>query len=130
MSMRIYAWLTLGAVSAFSLAYAAVPVGDWQSLPGALYFIHGGSLADRQIPTPKDSKLSILIDGQPAKEVFDSIGPDLPGSCSDAKGDRARVKKGIYCSFTAQDKGAKEGPYRCWIGLNLRTGDSALTVSC
>jgi len=130
MRIRTITWLLLGASSVLSLAYAAVPMGGWKSLPGAIYFIHGGSLADRQIPTAKDSKLSILIDGQPAKEIFDSIGPDLPETCSGEKGDRARDKKGIHCIYTAEDKGAKDGPYRCWIGLDLRTGDSVGTVSC
>ncbi|NRR33908.1 hypothetical protein HSX11_27375 [Oxalobacteraceae bacterium] len=105
-------------------------MGGWQSLPGAVYLIHGGSLADQQAPTASDNKLSILIEGQPAKDIFNSIGPDLSATCSDEKGDRARSKKGVTCSYTAKDKRVKEGPYRCWIGINLRTGDSVGTVSC
>ena len=111
-----------------TLAHAAEPMNGWKSLRGAIYLIHGGSLADRQPPSAKDSKLSIAIDGQSAKEIFSSIGPDLPTTCSDEKGDRARSKKGVSCSFTAQDKKTKDGPYRCWIGIDLKTGDSVGTV--
>ena len=113
-----------------TIAHAAEPMMGWKSLRAAIYLIHGGSLADRQLPTTKDSKLSIVFDGQSAKEVFASIGPDLPATCSLEKGDRARSKKGLTCSFIEQDKGTKEGPYRCWIGIDLKTGDSVRTVSC
>ena len=122
--------LLLAAGLVFSIAHAAEPMGGWKSLRGAVYLIHGGSLADRQLPTAKDNKLSIAIDGQSAKEIFNAIGPDLPTTCSGDKGDRARSKKGVSCSFTAQDKAAKDGPYRCWIGIDLKTGDSVGTVSC
>lgn len=128
--MRSTLSLLLGTFAALSLAHATEPIGGWQRLPNALYLIHGGSLADRQVPTVKDRKLSILIEGAAAKEVFDTIGPDLPYTCTAEKGDRARNKKGISCAYTAEDKGTKDGPYRCWIGLNLRTGDSIGTVSC
>lgn len=111
-------------------AFAAVPMGGWKSLPGSIYLIHGGSLADRQTPTSEDRKLSIVIDGQPAKEIFDMIGPDLPETCSGDKGDRTRDRKGLHCTFTAGDQQSKEGPYRCWVGLDLRTGDSVGLVSC
>ncbi|MEO7494054.1 MAG: hypothetical protein ABIT83_13945 [Massilia sp.] len=122
--------LLLGLVLVLSIAQAAEPMSAWKSLGGALYLIHGGSLADRQLPTAKDSKLSIAIDGLAAKEIFSSIGPDLPATCSAEKGDRARRKKGVTCVFAAQDKTAKDGPYRCWIGIDLKTGDSVGTVSC
>lgn len=129
MRVRACTWLLL-ASSALSIAYAADPALGWQSLGRAIYFIHGGTLADRQRPTENDRKLSIVIDGQAAKNIFDAIGPDLPETCSMEKGDRARDKKGVQCRYTAQDKGAKEGPFRCWIGLDLRSGDSVGTASC
>lgn len=122
--------LLLGLGLALSIAHAAEPIGGWKSLRGAVYLIHGGSLADRQVPTAKDSKLSIAIEGYSAKEIFNSIGPDLPTTCSDEKGDRARSKKGLSCSYTEEDKATKDGPYRCWIGIDLKTGDSVGTVSC
>ena len=122
--------LLLGLGWMFSIAHAAEPIGGWKSLRGAIYLIHGGSLADRQLATAKDSKLSIAIDGPSAKDIFHSIGPDLPTTCGDEKGDRARNKKGVTCFFTAIDQKTKDGPYRCWIGIDLKTGDSVGTVSC
>ena len=127
--------LTLGAATiALSLAHAADPSSDpyglWKPLPGAIYKVHSGIISDRTPPTANDHKLTVLVDGKTAKEIFDSIGPDLPDTCSGEQGDRMRDKKGIHCSYTAQDKGTKDGPYRCWIGLDLRTGDSIGTVSC
>jgi hypothetical protein len=75
-------------------------------------------------------RLTVLLDGKTAKEIFDSIGPDYPETCSDAKGDRHRRKKGIVCFYTAEDEKDKDGPYRCWIGMDLRTGDTVGTISC
>ena len=125
-------WLSTGLIGAslLSLALAAEPINGWKSIRGAIYLIHGGSLADRQAATVSDRKLSILVDGPPAKEIFDAIGPDLPDACSGESGDRARDKKGVYCSYSVQDKASKEGPYRCWIGIDLRTGDRVGTVGC
>jgi hypothetical protein len=119
---------------ALSLAYAANPSSDpyglWKPLQGAIYNVHSGIVSDRTPATASDRKLTVLVDGKSAKDIFDSIGPDLPETCTGERGDRMREKKGIHCSYTAQDKGSKDGPYRCWIGLDLRTGDSIGTVSC
>lgn len=120
----------LAAVIVLSFARAGTPMYGWKRFAGAVYLIHGGSLADRQVATAQDRKLSIVIDGQPAREVFNSIGPDLELTCSGERGDRRRSKKGISCSYTAMDEGTKDGPFRCWIGLDLRTGESSGTVSC
>jgi hypothetical protein len=87
-------------------------------------------VADRTPPSANERRLTILVDGKTAKEIFDSIGPDYPETCSDAKGDRHRRKKGVVCDYTAQDEKTKDGPYRCWIGVNLRTGDTVSTISC
>lgn len=117
-----------------SLAHAADPSSDpyglWKPFQGAIYKIHSGIVSDRTPATTADRKLTVLVDGKTAREIFDSIGPDLPETCSGEQGDRMRDKKGIHCSYTAQDKGTKDGPYRCWIGLDLQTGDSVGTVSC
>lgn len=130
MRLSLLAALFLTAGLVLALAHAASPTNGWRSLLGASYLIHGGTLADRQVASPNDRKISIVVAGNPAKEVFDSIGPDLPNTCSGEQGDRARNKKGVSCSFTKKDMGTKEGPYRCWIGVNLLTGESTATVSC
>lgn len=85
---------------------------------------------DRTPPTSHDRRLTVNFNGKTAQEVFDSLGPDLATTCSGEIGDRAREKKGIACVYTAQDAKTKEGPYRCWIGLNLKTGESVQTSGC
>lgn len=135
--MRPVTWLISGAAVAaalISLAHAADPSSDpyglWKPLQGAIYKFHSGIVADRTPPTASERRLTILLDGTAAKEIFDSIGPDYPETCSGAKGDRHRRKKGVVCDYTAQDEKDKDGPYRCWVGVNLRTGDTVSTISC
>jgi hypothetical protein len=105
------------------------PSGLWKKFP-AIYKIHSGSVADRTPPTSTDRMLTVLIDGKAAKEVFDSIGPDILDMCSDEKGNRTRAKRGLYCSYDAKLNDPKDTPYRCWIGVNLRTGNTEQTISC
>jgi hypothetical protein len=105
------------------------PSGLWRSFAG-VYKIHSGGIADRAPATSQDRRLTVNFDGKTAQEVFDSLGPDLATTCSGEAGDRARQKQGITCMYTAQDAKSKDGPYRCWIGLNLRTGESIPTSSC
>ena len=90
MRIRTITGLLLGSCCAFSLVHAADPIAGWQSLGRAIYAVHGGTLADRQVPTQRDRKLSIVIDGPAAREIFDSIGPDMPETCSGEKGGRTR----------------------------------------
>lgn len=106
------------------------PYGLWKPLRGAAYKFHSGIVSDATPPTANERRLTFLVDGQTAREIFDSIGPDYPETCTDAKGDRHRRKKGIVCFYTAQDEKDKDGPYRCWIGMNLKTGDTVGTIAC
>ncbi len=66
-----------------TLANANPAWDGWRPLSGARYLFHGGSLADRQLPTPRDTKLSIMVEGQGAQQIFNEIGPDLSATCSD-----------------------------------------------
>lgn len=115
-------------VGATALAAAEdLPLEAWRPLQVRYTIFSGGSLSDREAPTSTDRKLTILVDGRAAREIFDSIGPDMPSSCSDEKGDRTREKQGVQCFYNAT-RGAKG--YQCWIGVNLRTGKSTPTASC
>lgn len=115
-------------VGATALTFAEdLPLEAWRPLQVRYTIFSGGSLADREAPTSTDRKLTILVDGHAAKEIFDSIGPDMPSSCSDEKGNRSREKQGVQCFYTAR-RGVKG--YQCWIGVNLRTGKSIPTASC
>ena len=90
----------------------------------AEYTIYSGGLGDEQAPTKGERKLSIEISGQGAKEIFDSLYPDAKVSCSGEPGERLRRKGHVWCSF------APANGYRCFIGFNLRTGDSIAGGSC
>lgn len=121
--MRKLIGLVLGA-TVLSLACAA-ELGDWKSFRAEYVIFSGPYLAERDAPTVTDRKLSIALEGKPAKEIFDSIGPDLRDSCSAEDGDRDRRKGGVQCTYRRKD-----GSYRCWVGVNLRTGSSYPTVGC
>lgn len=117
----------VSAVLFSMLAYAGG--GDWQALR-ARYLIHSETATYPEAPTKTDRVLTVVIDGQAAKELFDLVGPDFHPTCSSEKGDRGRRKKGVECSYTAKLSDPKESHYRCWIGLNLRTGEGEVRVSC
>ncbi len=126
------ALICVAIAALFPLARASVPgdpSGLWRPFAG-VYKMHSGGVADRTPPTSRDRRLTINFDGKTAKDVFDSLGPDLPTTCSGETGDRTREKKGITCVYTGQDANSKAGPYRCWIALNLQTGDTIRTSSC
>lgn len=103
--------------------------GEWDLLQ-ARYLIHSETATYPEAPTKADRVLTVVIDGKAAKELFDLNGSYSKQVCSSEKGDRARRKKGVNCIYTAQDAKSKEGPYRCWIRLNLRTGEGDVRVSC
>lgn len=105
------------------------PSGLWKPFPG-IFKIHSGVVADRALPTAKDRKLTVHVDGAAAREIFDSIGPDVQPTCNGGQGDRDRRRKGVYCTFDPADVKAEQGPYRCWIGVNLVTGEAENNVSC
>jgi hypothetical protein len=122
----------LAIASVISFAAASVPgdpSGLWRPFAG-VYKIHSRDVADRVPATSQDRRPTVNFEGKTAQEVFESLGPDLATTCSGETGDRARQKKGITCMYTAQDAKSKDGPYRCWIGLDLRTGESIPTSSC
>ena len=129
MGRILAASLAGGAVAL--LAFAADTLNSWQLLQGATYKIFAGdTVAYSETPTAKDRKVSILIKGQPAKEIFDSIGPDARDACSTASGNRERNKGAVQCMYTASKANEPSMGYRCWIGVNLVDGKGIPTVSC
>lgn len=126
--MRQLSWLlAAGSMSLTVLAYAGG--GRWETLQ-ARYLIHSETATYPEAATKEDRVIAVVIDGKAAKELFDLTGPDFQPSCTLEKGDRARRKKGVECIYTAVDAKSQSGPYRCWIGLNLNTGDGDVRVSC
>lgn len=91
----------------------------------AEYTIYSGSLGDEQAPTKIDRKLAVEITGEAAKDIFESLYPDVEGvSCSDEKGERLRRKGRVWCAYSPS------GGYRCFLGFDLRTGESVSGGSC
>ena len=91
----------------------------------AEYTIYSGGLGDEQAPTKTEHKLAIEFTGQGAKEIFESLYPDAKGvSCSSEKGERLRRKGHVWCSYSPRDS------YRCFLGVDLRTGESIAGGSC
>ena len=124
--MRKITGLIFGASTLLSLVYAAEWSGAWKPLR-ASYTIYSGELSEREAPTSSSRTMTIAIAGQAAREMFDSLAPDIHPTCSQEKGERERRKKGVNCIYSARGEGKG---YRCWIGLDLRTGESVPTVSC
>ncbi|MDC8757854.1 hypothetical protein [Janthinobacterium fluminis] len=118
--------LILAASTLFSALYAAgkeTAVSESKPLKGS-YSIYAGALGEEAAPTKNDRKIAIEITGRPAKEMFESMYPDYQPTCSGEKGDRDRRKGNVYCSFN-QGVG-----YRCFLGIDLRTGKSIAGASC
>lgn len=124
--MRKVLVLTLGASLLFTLAYANEQSGwSWEYKPvDGTYLVYAGELGNERAPTQNDRKLAVEITGPAAKEVFDSMYPDFQPTCSGGKGDRDRRKGNLYCTFHSGNG------YRCFIGLNLRTGKSIAGGTC
>jgi|SRR5450830_62864 len=90
----------------------------------ASYTIYSGSLDEQDRPTKTDRKLAIEVTGPAAKEIFDSLFPDAKVKCSDTQGERLRSKRNVWCIYQPRDD------YRCFLGFNLRTGESIPAASC
>ena len=108
-----------------SLAIACAASANDQPKPfKAEYTIYSGELGEERPATRADRKLAVEVTGQAAKDIFESMYPDAGVACSDVKGERLRSKKNLWCSYRPNDG------YRCYLGFNLRTGDSITGASC
>lgn len=90
------------------------------------YSIYSGGIGDPQKPIPNQNKIAIEVNGLMAKEIFDSIGPDIPDVCS-ANAD-LRIRKKDNGALSCY-RGTK-GEYRCHIGFDLKNGKSIGGVVC
>jgi len=118
--------VVLGMSALLSFAYAAEQTrrpAPYRALKGE-YTIYSGSLDDQQALTRDDRKLSFIIEGPPAKEIFDAIPPNDKQTCSGEKGARSRTKGNVWCTFN-QGEG-----YTCYFGFDLRTGKSIAGGIC
>jgi len=125
--MKILSGMILGAGALFSLAYAAKPWdGTYAAFKGE-YLIYSGNLGEEAAPTTADRKAAFMLQGEVARNLFESIGPDLKDACGTSSGTRVRQKGDLDCTY---DKGTKSSPYVCHFGINLRTGKSTYGSIC
>ena len=119
--------LTIAITLLISAAHAEekeVGAAPSKQLKAAEYTIYSGELGNAQAPTRNERKLAIEISGQAAKEIFDSIYPDAKVTCSSEKGERLRSKRDLWCAYMPSQG------YRCFLGFNLRSGESIPGGSC
>lgn len=90
----------------------------------AEYVIYSGDLDDVHAPTKTERKMYVVVTGQPAKEIFDSLYPDARRACSSERGERMRIKGNVWCMF------APGSGYQCFFGFDLRTGKSIAGGIC
>jgi hypothetical protein len=119
----IAAWLCV-----VPTAYAGSDSIDWHEkykLLKATYLIYSGEPDERAAPTRTDRKIAIIVEGDAARELFESLYPDAKGvTCTTEQGERLRRKGDVWCSYRPSDG------YRCFMGFNLRNGQPHSGASC
>jgi benzoyl-CoA reductase/2-hydroxyglutaryl-CoA dehydratase subunit BcrC/BadD/HgdB len=75
-------------------------------------------LGDPQPTNASDSKIAFAIEGEAARDMFDSMAPDVRDVCTAGTNVRVRTKGHVTCQRE------KPGDYRCSFGFDLRTGKS------
>lgn len=116
-----------GAIALASVAHAGERKNQSRYLAKPLtgdFYMYGGSIGDSTPPTEKDRKLSLMMTGPLAKDLFNHLGPDLKEACGAGPDQRQRSKGDLSCIWT---KG--EG-YSCYLGLDVRTGKSMRGLIC
>lgn len=90
------------------------------------YYVYGGTLGEMTPPTQKDRKVSFMLTGPLAKDLFNQLGPDVrkDNACSSSTDYRERRRGDLDCVFT------KSGGYVCYLGLNVRDGKSMIGSIC
>ena len=115
---------TLFACAFLTAALALAQSGDRYVPFKGEYSVYSGELGNQSAPTANDRKVSFIVTGQAAKEMFESMGPDDKVSCLTEPGDRSRRKKELWCTFSRQ-----EG-YTCYFGFDLKNGASIAGGIC
>lgn len=115
----------LFALSSFVQAADKSDAGRYLAKPlKGDYYTYGGSIGDKTPPTAKDRKLSLMLTGPLAKDLFDHIGPDTKDACSAGPDYRERNRGDLSCTWT------KEDGYSCYVGVDVTTGKSIQGSTC
>lgn len=84
----------VGALITAAEVGAAPPAWEFVYRPTKTeYVLYGGLLGDTVPPTKDDSKISLLISGSAARDMFNALGPDQPDACGADASTRVREKK-------------------------------------
>lgn len=120
--------LAYACICALPTAHASDNTAGWHEKYKPLkatYLIYSGERDELAAPTRTDRKIAIIVEGDPAKDIFDSLYPDAKGvSCTTEPGERLRRKGDISCSYRPS------AGYRCFLGYNLRNGQPDSGASC
>jgi hypothetical protein len=114
--MKPYRSLVMVRTAAvFSLAYANTKKAwDGGHSPSTVrYLIYSNDLDEAQAPTRTDQRISVAITGDLARQMFDSIGPDLKVACGMTLRMRQRQRGDVDCSY---DKDQLASPYTSHAG--------------
>lgn len=128
--MKPYRTLAIVTSAAlFSLTYAsAKKAWDGSYTQSTLrYLIYSNDLDEAQPPTRSDQRVSVAVTGELARQMFESIGPDLKLACGTTLGMRQRQRGDVDCSY---DKDQPASPYTCHFGIDLRNGKSIAGATC
>jgi hypothetical protein len=119
----------VAAICSASIAYGAAKK-DWDGSYASAtihYLFYSNDLDEAKAPTSADPRLSFAVTGDLARQIFDSIGPDLKVGCGTTLGMRQRQRGDVDCSY---DKEQPSSPYTCHFGFNLRKGKSIAGATC
>lgn len=118
-----------GVLAIATLARAGEPARVESAEPRPLtgnYQVYGGSLADMVPPTAGDRNLAFRFVGQTAQDLSSYVGPDVKRAqaCTDAPDYRERRRGHLHCVYW------RKTGYRCFLGLDLKTGKSGNGSIC
>lgn len=89
------------------------------------YFLYGGTLDDRTLPTRKDAKVGMWVSGTVAAQMFRHLGPaSRINFCDDGKAE-ARSRGELICS-----RDRDTGKAQCYFGFDLHSGKSIGAIIC
>ncbi|GKT23492.1 hypothetical protein [Acidovorax sp. SUPP3334] len=88
------------------------------------YGLYSGELSDPRPAEKSGSSISIKIEKQAAKEIFDQMGSDLPNACPSEAGERMRKNNDLVCYKK------RSAQYICYVGIDLKSGKSKIGVIC
>lgn len=87
----------VGAMAAALATIAYADAFDWQFSykPASMsYAIYSGTLSEPSPPKGKQKSVSFEVNGEAAKDIFNSIGPDIKPACPASENERvSRLRK-------------------------------------